>query len=52
MIALGATDARRRSTILDITTLLDKGIHISNLNIFMWNTYELNYDQHVERLGN
>jgi hypothetical protein len=35
MILARAIDAKRRSTILDKTTLLDKGICISNLDRFM-----------------
>jgi len=34
MIIVGATNAKKKTTIMDITTLLDKGIHISDLNIF------------------
>jgi hypothetical protein len=35
MIALGAIDAKKRTTIMDKTTLLDKGIHILDLDKFM-----------------
>jgi hypothetical protein len=50
MIKLRATNGRRRTTILDRTTLLDRGIHIPNLNKFMWIQTKHNYDKHVERL--
>jgi hypothetical protein len=36
MITLGATDARRKVTILDKTTLLDRGICILDVDRFMW----------------
>jgi hypothetical protein len=29
-------EVRRQATIMDRTTLLDKGIHILDPNIFMW----------------
>jgi hypothetical protein len=32
----GATDVEKRTTILDRTTLLDRGLHILNLDRFMW----------------
>jgi hypothetical protein len=35
MTTLGATKARIKTTIMDRTTLLDKGIHIINLDRFM-----------------
>jgi hypothetical protein len=35
MVALGATDVRRRATILDKATLLDRGICILDPNRFM-----------------
>jgi hypothetical protein len=38
MITLGSTHARRKVTILDIATLLDRGIHILDVDIFMWIT--------------
>lgn len=36
MTTIGATNVRRRTTILDRATLLDKGIFISNPDRFMW----------------
>jgi hypothetical protein len=36
MTAPKAIEARRRTTIMDRTTLLDKGIHILDLDRFMW----------------
>jgi hypothetical protein len=36
MIAPRVTNARRRTTILDITTQLNRGIHILDLDIFIW----------------
>jgi hypothetical protein len=36
MSALGVIEARRCATIMDITTLLDKDIHIPDLDQFMW----------------
>jgi hypothetical protein len=36
MAALAAKDARRKITMLDKVTLLERGIHISDLNRFMW----------------
>jgi hypothetical protein len=36
MTTLGVADVKRRITIMDRTTLLDKGIHIPDPNIFMW----------------
>jgi hypothetical protein len=50
MITLGVTDARRRTTILDKATLLDKGIRILDLDRFMWIQTKNIYDKHVERL--
>jgi hypothetical protein len=50
MATLGAIDAKRRTTILNRVTLLYRGIHILNLNIFMWIKKKQNYDKHVERL--
>jgi hypothetical protein len=35
---------------MDRTTLLDKGIHISDLDIFIWIQMKQNYDNHIERL--
>jgi hypothetical protein len=34
--ALGATNVKRRATILDRVTLFNKGIHMWNPDIFMW----------------
>ncbi len=50
MITPWAIDARIISTIINITTLLDKGIRILDLNKFMWIHTKHNYDKHVERL--
>jgi len=50
MATLRAINARRRATILDKTTLLDRGIHIPDLDRFMWVQTNHNYDKHVERL--
>ncbi len=36
MTTPGAIDARRKVTILDRTTLLNKGIHIPDVDRFMW----------------
>ncbi len=52
MIASKATNARRRTTILDRTTLVNRSIHIPNLDIFIWIHMKQNYDKHVERLEN
>jgi hypothetical protein len=46
MTALGATYVRRR------TIILDRGIHISDLDKFMWIKTKQNYDNYVERLEN
>jgi hypothetical protein len=45
-------DVRRRTTMLDITTLLEKGIPIPDLDTFMWIQIKQDYDKHVERLEN
>ncbi len=52
MSALGFTKSKRCATILDRTTLLNKGIHIPNLDQFMWIQTKYNYDKHVERVEN
>jgi hypothetical protein len=52
MIALGATKVKRQTTIMDKTTLLDKGTHILDPDRFMWIQIKHNYDKHVERLEN
>ncbi len=44
--------ARRRCAILDKTRLLEKGIKISDLELFMWIKKKQNYDKHVERMEN
>ncbi len=36
MATLGPINTKRRTTILDKTTLVDRGIHISNPDKFMW----------------
>jgi hypothetical protein len=36
MVALGVPNVRRRATMLDRTTLLERGIHILDLDKFMW----------------
>jgi hypothetical protein len=36
MIAPWVTNAKRRATIMDRPTLLDKGIHIPDFDSFMW----------------
>ncbi len=36
MITPRAIEVRKRTTIMDRTTLLDKGIFILDPNIFMW----------------
>jgi hypothetical protein len=36
MTTLRVADVRRRTTIMDRTTLLDQGIHIPDPNIFTW----------------
>ncbi len=43
---------RRRCVILDITTLLEKGIKIPNLEQFMWTQTKQNNDKHVEWMEN
>ncbi len=47
-----AIEVRRRATIMDKATLLNKGIRISDLNKFMWIQTKQDYDKHVERLEN
>jgi hypothetical protein len=36
MVAPRVVDVRRRATMLDRKTLLERGIHILDLDIFMW----------------
>jgi len=36
MVAPGVADVRRRATMLDKVTLLERGIHILDLDRFMW----------------
>ncbi len=43
---------KRRHTILDKVTLLEKSIKIPNLDQFMWIQTKHNYDKHVERMQN
>ncbi len=43
---------QRRCVILDITTLLEKGIKILDLERFMWTQTKKNYDKHVKRMEN
>jgi hypothetical protein len=45
-------DVKKRTTILDKTTLLDRGIFILNLDKFMWIQTKHIYDKHVEKLEN
>ncbi len=49
MSAPRATKARKHAIIMDITTLLDKGICIPDPNQFMWIQTKQNYEKHVER---
>jgi hypothetical protein len=44
--------AKRRFIILDIVTLLEKGIKILDPKRFMWTQMKQNYDKHVERMEN
>ncbi len=44
--------ANRKHTILDRTTLLEKGIKIPDLKLFMWTQTKHNYDKHVEQMEN
>jgi hypothetical protein len=39
---------KRKRVILHITTVLEKGIKILNLEQFMWTQTKQNYDKHVE----
>jgi hypothetical protein len=48
----GSTEVRIRTTIMDNTTLLNKGIVISDLDQFMWIHTKNMYDKHVERMEN
>jgi hypothetical protein len=43
---------KRRHAIMNRATLLDKGIHIPNLNQFMWIWTKQNYNKHVETMEN
>jgi len=52
MVAPRVADVRRRTTMLDITTLLEKGIPIPDPGRFMWIQTKQDYDKHVERLEN
>jgi transcriptional regulator of NAD metabolism len=45
-------EAKRHVIIMDRATLLDKGIHILDLDRFMWIQMKQNYDKHVERMEN
>jgi hypothetical protein len=44
--------AMKICAILDKTTLLEKGIKLSNLEQFMWIHKKQNYDKHVEQIEN
>jgi hypothetical protein len=46
------TIMKRRYTILDIATLMEKGIKIPNLQCFMWTQIKQNYDKHIEEMEN
>ncbi len=46
------TIVKKRRTILDKATLLDKGIKIPNLKRFVWTQMRENYDKHVEQMEN
>ncbi len=52
MVAPGVVDVRRRATMLDRATLLERGILILDLDRFMWMQTKQKYDKHVERLEN
>jgi hypothetical protein len=39
---------KRKRVILHITTVMEKGIKILNLEQFMWTQTKQNYDKHVE----
>jgi hypothetical protein len=43
---------KRRHTILNRATFLEKGIKIPNLEQFMWTYTQQNYDKHVEHMEN
>ncbi len=43
---------KRRHTILNRGTLLEKGIKIPNPNQFMWTQIKQNYDKHIEWMEN
>jgi len=44
--------AKRRHTILDKVTLLEKSIKIPDPKQFMWTQTKQNYDKHVEHMEN
>ncbi len=44
--------AKRKHTILDRVTLLEKGIKIPDPKCFMWTQMKQNYDKHVEQIEN
>jgi predicted transglutaminase-like protease len=52
MNALGSTKVKRRATIMDKATLLDKGICIPNPDRYMWIQMKYKYDKHFERMEN
>jgi len=43
--------AKKRCTLLDKATLLEKGIKILNPERFMWTQMKQNYDKYVEQMG-
>jgi hypothetical protein len=43
---------KRIHAIMDRATLLEKGIHILDLEQFMWIQMKYNYDRHVEWMEN
>jgi hypothetical protein len=45
-------EAKRRCTILDKVTLMEKGIKIPGPKRFMWTQTKQNYDKHVEQMEN
>jgi len=52
MVAPRVADVKRRATMLDRATLLEKGIHILDPDRFMWIQTKKKYDKHVDRLEN
>ncbi len=52
MSALGAIEIRRRASIMDKATFLNKGIRIPDPNQIMWIQTKHNYKKHVERMEN